>query len=106
LIPWYERYFTADYWTYADEEYTADRTAAEVDYLADVLDRHAPGRRVLDLGCGVGRHAVGLARRGFTVVGIDVSGFALSRAAAAAADAGVSLDAPYLEPSLAGRHVL
>ena len=92
MTRWYERYFTADYWAYADEEYTADRTATEVEYLAEVLDKYAPGRRILDLGCGVGRHAVGLARRGFTVVGIDVSEFALSRAAAAAADAGVSLD--------------
>ena len=23
MRPWYERYFTADYWTYADAEYTA-----------------------------------------------------------------------------------
>lgn len=92
MTRWYERYFTADYWAYADHEYTADRTAAEVDYLAEMLHQHAPGRRILDLGCGVGRHAVGLARRGFAVVGIDVSEFALSRAAAAAADAGVSID--------------
>ncbi|MFY1636203.1 aminotransferase class I/II-fold pyridoxal phosphate-dependent enzyme [Solwaraspora sp. WMMB335] len=90
--PWYERYFTADYWTFADDEYTAERTSAEVAYLADVLAAYAPGRRVLDLGCGVGRHAVGLARRGFDVVGVDVSEYALDRAAAAAAAAGVDLE--------------
>ncbi|MFY1653067.1 aminotransferase class I/II-fold pyridoxal phosphate-dependent enzyme [Solwaraspora sp. WMMB762] len=90
--PWYERYFTADYWTFADDEYTAERTAAEVAYLADVLATHAPGRRVVDLGCGVGRHAVGLAREGFDVIGVDVSGYALRRAASAADAAGVTLD--------------
>ena len=88
MSPWYERYFTADYWVYAGAEYTAERTAAELDYLAAVL-ADAPGRRVLDIGCGLGRHAIGLARRGFDVTGVDVSQWALSRAAEAAEAAGV-----------------
>lgn len=87
-VPWYEDYFTADYWAYADAEYTAERTAAEVRYLAAALAGH---RRVLDLGCGTGRHAIGLARLGFEVTGVDVSDYALRRAARAAADAGVRL---------------
>jgi tellurite methyltransferase len=33
----------------------------------------AGGRRVLDLGCGIGRHAVALARLGFSVTATDVS---------------------------------
>lgn len=32
-----------------------------------------PGGRVLDLGCGVGRHVVYLGERGFQMAGIDVS---------------------------------
>lgn len=90
--PWYERYFTADYWTYATAEYTAERTAAEVAYLAGVLGRRAPGGRVLDLGCGIGRHAIELARLGFRVIGLDVSEWALRRADEAAAEAGVELE--------------
>jgi len=39
-----------------------------------------PGR-LLDLGCGTGRHVVHFARRGFTVVGVDLSGPMLSIAA-------------------------
>lgn len=87
-MPWYEDYFTADYWAYADAEYTTERTEAEVRYLAGVLAGH---RRVLDLGCGTGRHAIGLARLGFEVTGVDVSDYALRRAAQAAASAGVQL---------------
>ncbi|HET7015540.1 MAG TPA: aminotransferase class I/II-fold pyridoxal phosphate-dependent enzyme [Streptosporangiaceae bacterium] len=88
-VPWYEQYFTADYWSYADAEYSTERTSAEVSYLAQVLDQHAPGRRVLDLACGVGRHSIGLARLGFELTGIDVSQYALDRAARAAQAAGV-----------------
>jgi histidinol-phosphate/aromatic aminotransferase/cobyric acid decarboxylase-like protein/SAM-dependent methyltransferase len=87
-VPWYEDYFTADYWAYADAEYTPERTEAEVRYLATVLAGH---RRVLDLGCGTGRHAIGLARLGFEVTGVDVSDYALRRAAQAAANADVQL---------------
>lgn len=32
-----------------------------------------PGSRILDLGCGSGHHAWELARRGFSVVGVDIS---------------------------------
>lgn len=87
--PWYEDYFRREFWTVAEHEYTAERTGREVEYLASVL-AHAPGRRVLDLGCGTGRHAIGLAARGYQVVGLDVSEWALARAAEAARAAGVA----------------
>ena len=47
-------------------------TVSEVDTLVDVLDL-VPGGRVLDVGCGPGRHSHELARRGYEVVGLDTS---------------------------------
>jgi SAM-dependent methyltransferase len=47
-------------------------TVQEVDHLVEVL-LLAPGKRVLDVGCGPGRHAHELARRGIACRGIDVS---------------------------------
>jgi SAM-dependent methyltransferase len=47
-------------------------TEQEVAFLVDALDLQ-PGMRVLDVGCGPGRHAHALAERGLEVVGIDIS---------------------------------
>ena len=47
-------------------------TVQEVDFLVQHLNLQ-PGQRVLDVGCGPGRHAHELARRGVTVHGIDIS---------------------------------
>jgi SAM-dependent methyltransferase len=50
-----------------------------------------PGR-ALDLGCGEGADAVWLAKQGWRVTAVDISGVALERAEAHAADAGVAVD--------------
>jgi SAM-dependent methyltransferase len=47
-------------------------TIQEVDFLVDML-KLLPGTRVLDAGCGPGRHALELGRRGISVVGVDAS---------------------------------
>jgi ubiquinone/menaquinone biosynthesis C-methylase UbiE len=49
----------------------------EVVAMADQLEA-AGRRRVLDIGCGLGRHTIYLAARGFEVVGVDNASAALA----------------------------
>jgi SAM-dependent methyltransferase len=83
-------YFDATASSYDAEEY-AQPWEQEAAFYLDVLEL-APAGRVLDLGCGTGRHAVAIARRGFRVVGVDLSAGMLARAQAKARAAGVGID--------------
>lgn len=47
-------------------------TENEVSFLIDALGLQ-PGMRVLDVGCGPGRHAYALAERGIQVHGVDIA---------------------------------
>lgn len=47
-------------------------TVQEVDFLVAELGLE-PGMRLLDVGCGPGRHSHEMARRGVEVVGLDIS---------------------------------
>ena len=58
-------------------------TDQEAAFLVDVLGLR-PGQLLLDVGCGPGRHAHALARRGLRVVGVDVSAEFMALAAGAA----------------------
>jgi SAM-dependent methyltransferase len=65
---WYRNAWTMDIL----EMSWVEQTAAQVDFLCDVLGLSG-GERVLDLACGFGRHAIELARRGCSVVGVDIT---------------------------------
>ena len=65
-------------------------TIAEVDFLIEVL-RLRVGDSVLDVGCGTGRHAIELARRGYPVTGVDISAGMLEQAKKEAQAAGVEV---------------
>ncbi len=75
---------------YDDNCFTRN-TLREVDFLVEELAL-APGRAVLDVGCGTGRHAVELARRGCRVTGIDLSHGMLEQARRRAESAAVAVD--------------
>lgn len=88
--------FGRDYADVYDAIYGAKDYAGEADLIERRLARHGVQRpcRVLDIGCGTGRHACRLAQRGYDVTGIDRSPFMLARARAAAA----MLDAKHKTP--------
>lgn len=66
-----------------------DTTPLDKQLLADALSLK-PGR-ALDLGCGAGGNAIGLAERGWTVTGIDGANRAIDSARKSAAAAGVDV---------------
>lgn len=87
-----------------DERWTelaaqGENVHGEADFLCALTTTTAFGPRrlasVLDAGCGTGRVAVELARRGVDVVGVDVDGSMLAKARAKAPDL------PWVEADLA-----
>jgi SAM-dependent methyltransferase len=55
---------------------------AEVNGICEILNKFKIGRRskILDFSCGIGRHSVRLANKGYEVVGYDPSAFFLKKA--------------------------
>ncbi len=75
---------------YEREVYTLN-TVAEVDFIIEELELK-DGACILDIGCGTGRHAIELARRGYRVTGVDISSGMLATARKNAAEAGVQVE--------------
>lgn len=49
-----------------------EETVKQIDFLIDALALSGH-ERILDLACGFGRHSLELGRRGFSVVGVDIT---------------------------------
>src|SRR3990172_6890165 len=72
----------------APQQLSPERLEAELDLILRALDLPS-GTRLLDLGCGYGRHAIPLAQRGYAVTAMDLSRASLAVARRSAREAGV-----------------
>lgn len=68
-----------NYGEYYDNEPFTKGTKGEVDFIEKEINCDK-SRKILDVGCGTGRHALELARRGYSVVGVDLSKSMLDKA--------------------------
>ncbi len=82
--PWWEELFNDDF-IRTMAKITDAQIATEVDFIEESLGLDK-GAMVLDLACGTGRHAIELTRRGYQVVGFDLSLAMLAKAADEAQD--------------------
>ncbi len=72
MAQWYREFFDDLYLRVYQPLEAPEKVRQEVDFIVKALDLPA-GAKVLDLCCGQGRHSLELARRGFQVVGVDLS---------------------------------
>jgi 2-polyprenyl-3-methyl-5-hydroxy-6-metoxy-1,4-benzoquinol methylase len=86
---WYEELFENYGMKYDNESFTQG-TLGECDFIEKEID-HNKATKILDIGCGTGRHAIELARRGYIVVGVDLSDSQLKRAREKASSQNLSI---------------
>lgn len=75
---WYESLFE-NYGQKYDNEIFTQGTPGECDFIENEI-KSDKSLKILDVGCGTGRHTIELSKRGFTVTGIDLSETQLQRA--------------------------
>lgn len=75
---WYESLFE-NYANKYDEEFFTHGTIGECDFLEREIN-YNKNIKIIDIGCGTGRHAIELTKRGYTVTGVDLSESQLERA--------------------------
>ena len=75
---WYEELFENYAQNYDAEEFTKG-TVGECDFIEKENDYNKT-IKILDIGCGTGRHSLELSKRGYSVTGIDLSESQLQRA--------------------------
>jgi len=75
---WYEELFENYGMKYDNENFTQG-TFGECDFIEKEIEYNKE-TKILDIGCGTGRHSIELSKRGYDLVGIDLSESLLKRA--------------------------
>lgn len=91
---WYEEWFNSEYYL----KLYSHRNDVEAEACIDIIQRATQFHpspeekyRVLDIACGPGRHAISLAKRGFSVTAVDISTTLLRHAHATAQKEGAQV---------------
>ncbi|MBU4002204.1 MAG: class I SAM-dependent methyltransferase, partial [Proteobacteria bacterium] len=87
---WYEALFE-NYAKKYDEENFTQGTLGECDFIEKEINFNK-AIKILDVGCGTGRHAIELSKRGYDLTGIDLSESQLRRAKEKADAQNVKID--------------
>ena len=86
---WYEELFE-NYGKKYDNESFTQGTIGECDFIESEI-AYDKKVKILDIGCGTGRHAIELTKRGYNVTGVDLSDSQLKRAGEKAAEQNLNI---------------
>jgi ubiquinone/menaquinone biosynthesis C-methylase UbiE len=87
---WYEALFE-NYARKYDNEPFVQGTLGECDFIEQEIT-HNKSLKIIDIGCGTGRHSIELAKRGYQITGIDLSESQLKGAREKAKAQGVKIN--------------
>ncbi len=87
---WYESLFE-NYAKKYDKECFVQGTLGECDFIEQEIARNK-SLKIIDIGCGTGRHSIELAKRGYQITGIDLSESQLNSAKEKAKKQGLKID--------------
>jgi len=87
---WYEALFENYARKYDNESFTQG-TMGECDFIEQEIN-FDKSLKILDVGCGTGRHAIELSKRGYNVTGVDLSEAQLKRAREKAEENNLTVD--------------
>ncbi len=87
---WYEELYE-NYAHKYDKECFVQGTMGECDFIEEEI-KHDKSLKIIDIGCGTGRHTIELTKRGYNVIGIDLSEPLIKRAREKAQEQGLAID--------------
>lgn len=86
---WYETLFE-NYGNRYDKEVFVQGTVGECDFIEKEIN-YDKNLKIIDIGCGTGRHSIELTKRGYNITGVDLSESQLKRAREKAKEQGVEI---------------